>query len=280
MKYMQYGGDYEIEHKGQLLRRAGRMGRHLLWPAVGAFAITVVATAARLLGPLVVSNGIDDGIAAGDTAAITRESLIYLGLLIVQYFAQRWSQFAVATVGERFLLELRSRVFEKLTRLDMPFFGRTKAGVLVSRMTSDIESITEFVNEGAVLALTNILTAVGVSVAMLLLDLQLGLAALAVIGVLVIISYQNRLRHPACFQPEIGHDDLRGVVAGQAGDVAAGMAAGATEIEVGQVRAIMAGARERSVIAHLAVGERAHQQVALPHVRKAAFHVQGGSGER
>ncbi len=186
---MQYGGHHEVVDRGHLLRRAARIGRHLRWAALGALGLTVVATIARLLGPLVVGVGIDEGIAAGDTAVIARESLIFLGILIVQYLAQQRSQYAVSVVGERFLLELRSRVFEKLTRLDIPFFTRSKTGVLVSRMTSDIESITEFVNEGAVLALTNILTAVGVAVAMLLLDVELGLAALAVIAVLVAISY-------------------------------------------------------------------------------------------
>lgn len=188
MKYMRYGGDYTIDDKGKLLRRAARMGRHLLWPAVWALLVTVVATIARLLGPAVVSVGIDDGISAGNKGLITRAALLYLGLLAIQYLAQRVSQFAVATVGERFLVTLRSRVFAHLTKLDMPFYGNAKTGVLVSRMTSDIESITEFVNEGAVLALTNALTAFGVAIALLVVDVPLALGVFAVIGVLVVIS--------------------------------------------------------------------------------------------
>lgn len=189
MKYMRYGGDHQIDDAGRLLRRAARLGRHLRWPALWAFSVTVVATVARLLGPVVVGSGIDDGITAADKRAITIAALVYLGLLAVQYWAQRVSQFAIASVGERFLLELRSRVFDHLTTLDMAFYDGAKTGVLVSRMTADIESITEFTNQGAVLALTNLLTTLGVAVAMLLVDLQLALAVFAVIGVVILISF-------------------------------------------------------------------------------------------
>ncbi len=188
MKYMRYGGEYEIEDRSGLLRRAARIGRHLLRPAIWAFVVTLVATVARLLGPIVVGKGIDDGITAGDKNVITVAASVYLGLLGVQYVSQRVSQYAVATVGEQFLLRLRSQVFSHLTRLDMPFYDNAKTGVLVSRMTADIESITEFVNEGAVLALTNVMTTVGVAVAMMVLDTQLALAVFVVIGVVILIS--------------------------------------------------------------------------------------------
>lgn len=185
MRYMRHAGDYEVEEPGRLLRRAARMGRHLLLPALGAFLATVVATVARLLGPLVVRSGLDDGVVAGDKDVLTQAALIFLGLLAFQYVAQRVSMRAVAWVGEQFLLRLRSRVYEHILRLDMPFFDRSKTGVLVSRMTSDIEALNDFVNEGAVMALTNVLTAVGVAVAMLLVDVRLALIIFVLIAVLI-----------------------------------------------------------------------------------------------
>jgi ATP-binding cassette subfamily B protein len=188
MRWASHGGDFRIEKPGRLLRRAGRVGRHLALPASGALLATVVATSARLLGPLVVRSGIDDGIAAENTSLITRAALIFLGLLVVQYLSQAVAQFTVAWVGERFLLQLRRTVFAHLMRLDMAFFDRSKAGVLVGRMTADVESITEFVNEGAVMALTNVLTVFGVAVAMLLVDVELALAVFLIIGVLVALS--------------------------------------------------------------------------------------------
>lgn len=188
MKFARHGGDVTVDEPGKVVRRALRLGRRLRWPAVGALAATVLATAARLLGPLAVRSGIDEGIAAGDTGTITTAALVFIGLLVMQYLFSVVSRFAVAWVGEQFLLDIRSRVFSHLLSLDMGFFSRSKVGVLVSRMTSDVESLQEFVSEAAVMALTNLLTATGVAVAMLLVDWKLALSVFVVIAVLVAVS--------------------------------------------------------------------------------------------
>jgi ATP-binding cassette subfamily B protein len=181
-------GDYDVKARGKLLKRAGGVGRHLALPALGALLVTVVATIARLLGPLVVRSGLDDGVVAGNRSVVTRAAVVFLGLLMFQYAAQLVSQRAVAWVGERFLLEFRSRVYAHILRLDMAFFDRSKTGVLVSRMTSDIEALTDFVNEGAVMALTNVLTAFGVAVVMLFVDVELALYVFVLIAVLIAVS--------------------------------------------------------------------------------------------
>jgi ATP-binding cassette subfamily B protein len=174
--------------RSHLIRRAAGLGRFLLKPALAAVAATTVATAARLLGPLAVRSGLDDGIAAGDRWLITRAALVFLGLLVIQYLAQRTAQYVVARLGERYLLMLRSTVFAHLLRLDMAFYGRSKAGVLVSRMTNDIESIQEFAEEGAVSLTTNLLTILGVAAAMLFVDVTLASQVFVLIAVLLIVS--------------------------------------------------------------------------------------------
>jgi ATP-binding cassette subfamily B protein len=156
--------------------------------ALGAVGATFLATGARVSGPLVVRSGIDQGIAAGDRRVIATAALVYLGLLAIQYTAQRVAQLAVATLGERYLKILRSTVFRHLMRLDMGFYGRSKAGVLVSRMTNDIESIQEFAEEGAVTFVTNLLTIIGVAGAMLFVDASVALQVFLLIAVLIGIS--------------------------------------------------------------------------------------------
>ncbi len=168
-----------------LLRRAAVLGRDLKLPATGAVAAAVLATVARLLGPLAVRSGIDDGISAGDKGVISAAALVFLGLLAVQYFAQRLAQFSVAWLGERFLLLLRTRLFRHLISLDMGFFSRSKAGVLVSRMTNDIESLTEFVEEGAVTFVTSLLTVVGVAAVMVAVDWRLAVVVFVIILVVL-----------------------------------------------------------------------------------------------
>ena len=171
--------------RGELLRRAAGLGRSLRWPAFGAFAAAAFGTAARLAGPLTVGAGIDRGVAEGDKGVVTIAALTFMGLLLVQYVFVKISRYGIAWVGEQYLLKLRSVVFGHLIRSDTAFFSRSKSGVLVSRMTSDIESLQEFAGDGAVMAVANTLTVVGVAIAMILVDWPMAVATFAVIAVLV-----------------------------------------------------------------------------------------------
>jgi ATP-binding cassette subfamily B protein len=196
MRYMSSAGDYRVERPGRLISRAARIAPDLKWPFIWTIAITFVATIVRLLGPLVIKGGIDQGISEGDKQAILVAAAIYVGLLVIQYGAAAVSQWTVALVGERYLVRLRSVVFGRLLRLDMGFYSRSKSGVLVSRMTSDIESLQEFASDGAVMALTNLLTVVGVAVALAFVDWQMALAVFAVVSVLFGVSavFQRQAR--------------------------------------------------------------------------------------
>jgi ATP-binding cassette subfamily B protein len=188
MRFMQHAGDYEVRGKGRLLARAARLGRELKWPAVGSLVAAVFATVARLAGPMTVKTGIDRGVADGDKRVVTIAALVFLVLLVVQYVFTKISRYGISWVGERYLLRLRSVVFGHLVRSDTAFFSRSKSGVLVSRMTSDIESLQEFAGDGAVMALSNVLTVAGVAVAMALVDIPMALAAFAIIGLLIGVS--------------------------------------------------------------------------------------------
>lgn len=196
MKYMSSAGDYRVEQPGRLIVRAARISHGLRWPFIGALVATIAATLVRLLGPLVVRGGIDQGISRGDKSVILTAAGIYVGLLFMQYFATALSQWAVSYVGERYLVQLRSRVFSRMLRLDMGFFSRSKSGVLVSRMTADIESLQEFASDGAVMALSNLLTVVGVAIALALVDLTMALAVFGIVAVLLVVSviFQRQAR--------------------------------------------------------------------------------------
>ncbi len=185
MMYARYGGQHTIEQPRRLLRRAAGFGRYLLWPFVGAIAVTVVATGVRLLGPLVVRIGIDAGIDRGDPDAVTRSALLFGGVLLLQWITQRASLYGVAWVGQQYLRDLRVRVFSHLMRLDVDYFSRTKTGVIVSRMTADIEALGTFVEEGAIQVVTAVLTVVGVVIAMFFIDVQLTVLILLMLPFLI-----------------------------------------------------------------------------------------------
>ena len=85
MKYMSSAGDYTVDRPGSLIRRAARIAPDLKWPFVGTIGIAILATLVRLLGPLIVRGGIDNGINKGDKGAIYVASGLFIAALVVQY---------------------------------------------------------------------------------------------------------------------------------------------------------------------------------------------------
>lgn len=185
MRWARHGTQEKVQRPLRLVRRAVGEGKGLGWAALGAVAAAVVATAARLAGPLVVRSGVDDGVTAGDRSAVTRSALLFLAFLVVQYVSSRWSMWTVTSVGERFLRMMRVRVYRHLVNLDLDYFGRAKAGVLVSRMTSDVEALATFANEGAISVVTSSLTVIGVTAGLFVADSELALVVMAVLPFLV-----------------------------------------------------------------------------------------------
>lgn len=185
MMYARYGGQHTIEKPMELIAKSMRFGAYLKWPAIGAAAATVLGTVVRLFGPLVIRNGVDAGIDNSDADAVTRAAAIFAIVLGLQWLVQRMSIYAVAWVGQRYLRDLRVRVFDHLVRLDIDYFSRTQTGVIVSRMTSDIEALGTFVEEGAISVITALLSVIGVMIAMFFVDVQMALMILALVPVIV-----------------------------------------------------------------------------------------------
>ena len=128
--------------------------------------LVVVYTGAVLAGPLLVRSGIDDGIKAGDRGHLNLTVVAYVVVACVAYVAYRFQVVTISSIGENFLRDLRVRVFDHLQRLSMPFYDREKAGVVVSRMTSDVDSLQELVQMGLLMFVSNSLL-LGASVVVL-----------------------------------------------------------------------------------------------------------------
>ncbi len=191
--YARFGsGDDRLEGTWELLSRAATYGKNLRWVALGALLATIVATVTRLAGPAFVRRGLE-AVELADRDALFDSVWWFVGALVVQYFSQAISQYWVSGVGERYLADLRVRAFRHLVGLDVDFFSKSKTGVLVSRLTSDIEALTQFVKEGAVNVVTSVLTVIGVTIAMFLIDTSLAIAVLALMPILIGVSVVFRV---------------------------------------------------------------------------------------
>jgi ATP-binding cassette subfamily B protein len=158
------------------------------WLALlGAFALVVVETVAMQIGPALTQIGIDKGIRAGDKQVIVTVSAIFLLSIVVSVFASRARVAWSGRVGERLMYVLRVRVFSHLQRLDIGFFTEEKAGRLMSRMTSDIESLTQLFHEGLIQMVVQGLTLIFVVCALFFYNVQLALITLLIIVPFMVI---------------------------------------------------------------------------------------------
>ncbi len=176
-------------HKaGHVLRRSMRMLRPYRGRLVVACTLVVLWTAMQLAGPALVKYGIDDGVIAGDGHALDMAVFAFIAISVAAYIAYRVMIMFVGYVGEGFLRDLRVRVFDHLQALSMPFYDREKAGVIVSRMTSDVDSLAELVQTGLLQFVSNILLLVFSIAVLAVVSWQLLLICLIAIPPVVIAS--------------------------------------------------------------------------------------------
>jgi ATP-binding cassette subfamily B protein len=133
---------------GQVMRRAFRTLGPYRRGLVVAVVLMVGYTLTTVAGPFLVRHGIDSGIKEDDEGALNVAVGGYVFVSLLGFVINRWQIILISRVGEGFLRDMRTRVFHHLLRLSMPFYDREKAGVIVSRMTSDVDSLQELVQLG------------------------------------------------------------------------------------------------------------------------------------
>ncbi len=162
------------------LRGVGELLRPYRGRTILALVSLVLATAASLAPPYLAKLAIDDGITPGNlealdwiVAAFVASALLYWGATYVQTYLVGW-------VGQRALQDLRLRIFAHIQRQSIGFFGRRKTGVLVSRLTNDVQALDQLVTDGVVTLFTSTLTLIGTVAIMIALDVPLALITFAV----------------------------------------------------------------------------------------------------
>ena len=156
---------------------------------LGAGAAVMVSTLITLAGPALVRYAVDAGIRKHDVHPLNVAALIFLGLAVLKPFVVRTQILLAATAGERFLDSLRVAAFDKLQALPLGFYERERAGVLVSRLTSDVQSLNELVREALVEIFGSGLQIVLTVVALALLSPKLALISLVALPILIASSW-------------------------------------------------------------------------------------------
>ncbi|WP_433566951.1 ABC transporter ATP-binding protein [Nocardia sp. CA-151230] len=165
-----------------------RLLRPFALPLVAGLGLVALDALAQILIPFLVRYGIDRGVLAG-----AREVLLLAAAGALTVVAVDWA-ITVAQVrvtgraGERLLYGLRVKVFAQLQRLGLQFYERELAGRIMTRMITDVDGLSTFLQSGLAVALTSTLTIGGVVVALVVIDSRLALVVLTLLPVLVLAT--------------------------------------------------------------------------------------------
>jgi ABC-type multidrug transport system fused ATPase/permease subunit len=142
----------------------------------------------------IVGDAIDNGIVAEDTGRLTQDVVAYVAIGVVAWLLGTATWLMLAAVGQRMVLELRRDLFEHLTSLSLRYFSEQKAGWIIARLTSDVDALSDVLNQGLTTLVVNTLTLIAAIGGLFLLDWRLGLVALLVLppGIVVTRWFQRR----------------------------------------------------------------------------------------
>jgi len=184
-------------HSGQGRGRKLRGLLGLLHPyrsrTILMFVALLFATAATLAPPPLAKLAIDDGIIPGNLSTLNWVVVAFLVSALVFWGASYAQTYLVGWVGQRVLQDLRIQIFAHLQTLSVGFYERRQAGVIISRMTNDVQALDQLVTDGVVTLFGATLTLIGTAVILFVLDAELALLTFAVFPVLGIASLAFRI---------------------------------------------------------------------------------------
>jgi ATP-binding cassette subfamily B protein len=166
------------------IRLVPEIRRPFLWSSL----IAMAGSALRMVGPQLISRGIDEGVLKSNYQYLLEQSFYYFITLVLLYFVASKALLAIGLVGESYVKSIREKLFRHLSSLDINYFEKNKTGVLVARMTSDMQSLNEFAREGASSVITALLTIFGATIAVFLVDVQLAILSFLILPLLGIAT--------------------------------------------------------------------------------------------
>lgn len=179
----------------QGLRNLRALGRYVR-PHRARLLLAIVAMfgvlGCTLALPLLMKTAIDSAIIPGDTRLLVLLTAIVLAIGLVGIGLARVETYFTGWVGERVLNDLRVDLFRHMQRLSLGYFERQRTGVLISRLTNDVEALQQLVTDGLTSTVRNVLTLVVAGAILLVLDFRLAIATVVVFPVMAILTFVFR----------------------------------------------------------------------------------------
>jgi ATP-binding cassette subfamily B protein len=178
----------------------GSLLRGFRAPLLISLLLVAIDAVAGLLLPVLIRHGIDAGVRRQALAAVWAASLLGLGLVIAQWVVEWGSTLLTGRTGERVLYTLRVKIFAHLHRLGLDYYERELSGRIMTRMTTDVDALSTFLQTGLVTALVSVLTFAGILVALLAIDVELALLVFATLPVLIAATWIFRRKSVRAYE--------------------------------------------------------------------------------
>src|SRR6202044_3371376 len=136
---------------------------------------------AALAGPLLVKWGVDGGVRSGSESALFAASGLYLAVTLADMIDEVGETFVTGRAAQRIMLSLRVRIWAQLQRLSLDYYESEMAGRIMTRMTTDVDQFESLIENGVLPALVSLCTFVGVGIALVVINSELGLLTLTVV---------------------------------------------------------------------------------------------------
>ncbi|MDQ1490625.1 MAG: ATP-binding cassette, subfamily bacterial, partial [Actinomycetota bacterium] len=163
-------------------------------PLLVGLLLVVLDALASLAGPVLVKTGVDNGVRAGSQGVLFAASAIYLLVTFADLFDQIGETFVTGRAAQRIMLSLRIRIWAQIQRLSLDYYESEMAGRIMTRMTTDVDQFESLIENGLLSALVSLVTFVGVGVALVALNPELGLCTLGVVVPLAFATVVFRRR--------------------------------------------------------------------------------------
>ncbi|MFE3761077.1 ABC transporter ATP-binding protein [Streptomyces sp. NPDC059104] len=177
-----------------------RLLRGFWAPLAISLGLVTLDAGSGLLLPVLIRHGIDQGVEQAALGAVWAASGLALLLVLGQWAAQFAETRMTGRTGERVLYALRVKIFAQLQRLGLDYYERELTGKIMTRMTTDVDSLSSFLQTGLVTAVVSVLTFFGILIALLVLDVELALIVFATLPVLVLATVVFRRKSVAAYE--------------------------------------------------------------------------------
>jgi len=157
-----------------------RLLREFRKPLLLGLVLVIIDGLMTLAGPILVKTGLDEGVSKGSSYVLFAAAAVFLLVTCIDLVDEIAETFVTGRAAQRIMLSLRIRIWAQLQRLSLDYYEREMAGRIMTRMTTDVDQFESLIENGLLSALVSIVTFVGVGVALVVINTELGLWTLSV----------------------------------------------------------------------------------------------------